>query len=56
MSYSILGVILCLLSFGWINLATHYAVWGWIGVIVGGYLFLKGRKRIGLEDDDPKFP
>ena len=55
MMYSIVGAILCLLSFGWISLAGNYAVWGWIGVIIGGYLFLKGRKKMGVEEDSSKF-
>gem|GEM_PF-1494387 len=56
MIFSIVGAILCLLSFGWISLAVNYAVWGWISVIIGGYLFLMGRKRMGLEEDSSKFP
>ena len=56
MMYTVLGVIICLLSFGWVSLSVNYPVWGWIGVVIGGYLFLKGRKKLGFEKDSSKFP
>ena len=47
MVYIILGLIMCLTSTLYMGYGKQ-PLWGVIGLIIGGYLILKGRDKIGL--------
>jgi hypothetical protein len=48
--YLILGLALCVFSIGWIKFGSYYPYVGWLTGIIGLYLILKGREKIGLKN------
>jgi len=30
----------------------NHSIWGWCGIIIGGYLILKGRTKLGLPNKE----
>ncbi len=46
----IVGLLVCIVSMVFMVLYRDYSVWGWCGIIIGGYLILKGRTKLGLKN------
>jgi hypothetical protein len=48
--YLILGLALCVFSIGWAKFSPYYPYVGWVTGIIGLYLILKGRLKMGLKN------
>jgi hypothetical protein len=46
----IFGLALCVISIGWAYFSTYYPYIGWLTGIIGIYLILKGREKMGLKN------
>jgi hypothetical protein len=50
MFFIILGLLICVISMVFIGTYQDYSIWGSCGMIIGGYLILKGRTKLGLKN------
>ena len=48
--YMIIGLALSVFSIGWANFSPYYPYIGWLTGIIGIYLILKGREKMGLKN------
>lgn len=53
MIYMILGCLLCLSSVFFMKISQH-GIWGGLGIVIGGFLIIKGREKLGLSKDGEK--
>jgi len=50
MIYLILGCLLCLASVFFMRIGQH-DIWGGLGLVIGGFLIIKGREKPGMSKD-----
>jgi hypothetical protein len=48
--FLIIGLALCVFSIGWAKFSPYYPYLGWLSGIIGLYLILKGREKIGWKN------
>ncbi len=50
MLFIIIGLLISVISMVFMVSYQNHSAWGWCGMIIGGYLFLKGRTKLGLKN------
>ena len=44
--YLILGLVICIMGFGWIKYCPYFPYSGWIIVMIGAIIISKGRNKM----------
>lgn len=50
MAFIIIGLLICVISMVFIGSYQNLSILGSCGMIIGGYLILKGRAKLGLKN------